>query len=160
MNIVWFKRDLRIDDHHALNAACARGGPVLGVFVIEPDLWQQPDYSARQYGFLTECLTSLHDELAALAIPLLIQTGDVCAVLDHLVHQFPDSHLFSHEEIGNGWTYARDKTVARWCRQQGIKWTEFPQCGVTRGLRDRDAWIAQCDAFLQQSLWGRPEKRT
>lgn len=43
MNVlVWLKRDLRIHDHPALTLA-AELGSVLPVYVVEPDLWSQPD---------------------------------------------------------------------------------------------------------------------
>ncbi|MBD3222737.1 deoxyribodipyrimidine photolyase, partial [bacterium] len=37
-------------------------------------------------------------------------------------------------------TYGRDRRVAAWCREHGIRWTEIPQNGVVRPLRDRDGW--------------------
>ena len=45
LQIVWFKRDLRIVDHQPLAAAAERG-LVLPLYVVEPELWQQPDASS------------------------------------------------------------------------------------------------------------------
>ena len=42
LNIVWFKRDLRIADHRPL-AAAARAGAVLPLYIAEPELWAQSD---------------------------------------------------------------------------------------------------------------------
>ncbi|MGB5651823.1 MAG: deoxyribodipyrimidine photo-lyase, partial [Sedimenticolaceae bacterium] len=39
LQIVWFKRDLRVRDHEALYRASARG-PVLPLYITEPDLWR------------------------------------------------------------------------------------------------------------------------
>ena len=47
LQIVWFKRDLRSVDHKPLAAASERA-PVLPLYVVEPELWQQPDVSERQ----------------------------------------------------------------------------------------------------------------
>ena len=55
IQLVWFKRDLRIDDHGPLTEA-ARRGPVLPVYVVEPEYWRQPDTSARHQAFLAEAL--------------------------------------------------------------------------------------------------------
>ena len=33
--ILWFRRDLRLQDHAALTAAVARGGPVFAVFICD-----------------------------------------------------------------------------------------------------------------------------
>ena len=70
LQIVWFKKDLRIEDHTALSAA-AKAGPVLPIFIAEPDLWQQPDMSARQWAFVQECLSELGTGLAKLGQPLI-----------------------------------------------------------------------------------------
>ena len=47
VHVVWFKRDLRVADHAPL-IEVARRGPVLPLYVVEPELWAQPDASARQ----------------------------------------------------------------------------------------------------------------
>ena len=62
-----------------------------------------------------------------------------------------DSHgiaaLWSHEETGNLWTYARDRRVALWAREAGVIWDELPQQGVIRRLGSRNGWAGQRDAF-------------
>lgn len=35
--LFWFRRDLRLSDHPGLTAACAAGGPVIPVFVLDPE---------------------------------------------------------------------------------------------------------------------------
>jgi deoxyribodipyrimidine photo-lyase len=40
INIVWFKRDLRIHDHAPLYEAAQAGFPVLPIYVVELDYWQ------------------------------------------------------------------------------------------------------------------------
>ena len=58
MHIVCFKRDLRKEDHEALNQA-AKNGDVLPLFILEPDLWHQPDMRYRHYIFLQDSLSEL-----------------------------------------------------------------------------------------------------
>ena len=58
ISLVWFKRDLRIDDHGPL-AQAARQGAVLPLYIIEPDYWQQPDTSVRQWLFIEQSLQLL-----------------------------------------------------------------------------------------------------
>jgi hypothetical protein len=64
-------------------------------------------------------------------------------VLADLRQRFAFTQLFSHEETGPGWSYERDKAVARWCRAQGVAWTEWPQTGVVRRLKDRRGWASR-----------------
>lgn len=139
MEVVWFKRDLRIQDHAPLVAAAARG-PVVPLYVFEPELWQQPDRSGRQFAFLLDCLQSLKADLESVGSTLVIRVGDVVQVLESLYDSSGITGLWSHEETGTQWTYDRDKAVARWARSNRVPWTEFPQHGVFRPLKSRDHW--------------------
>jgi deoxyribodipyrimidine photo-lyase len=145
---VWFKRDLRVHDHAPLAEAAARG-PVLPLYILEPGLWRQPDASPRQWAFVRESLQALREALAALGQPLVLRTGDAVAVLEALARTHPPAALWSHQETGNGWTFARDRAVAAWARGRGIAWHEPRQHGVVRGLRRREGWAAQWGALMQ-----------
>jgi len=149
LQVVLFKRDLRIHDHGPLVQA-ARRGPVLPLYVIEPELWHQPDASTRQWAFCAESLLELQRDLAALGQPLLLRVGEVVGVLAGLRRQLAIGGLWSHEETGNGWTYARDRALAAWCRQEGVPWTELPQNGVIRRLRQRDGWARRWEERMGQ----------
>jgi deoxyribodipyrimidine photo-lyase len=140
--LVWFKRDLRVRDHAPL-AAAMHFERALGLVVIEPQWLQSPECDPRHVGFLLNCVRELQRELAVRGLPLLVRTGSMPQVLQSLRREFPFTHLFSHEETGPGWSYARDLAVAEWCRDQGVIWTESPQTGVVRRLRSRAGWAGR-----------------
>ena len=146
--IIWFKRDLRAADHPALARAAQIGTPVLPLYIVEPDLWAQPDADARHYGFLREALVDLKDQLARAGLRLVVRVGAAVAVLEDLRAAHAITRLISHEETGNGWTFARDRAVGSWARGQGVVWEELPQSGVVRRLRGRDGWAARRDRFM------------
>ena len=149
LQVVWFKRDLRWLDHQPLLQA-SRCGPVLPLLVVEPELWQQADASARQWAFARECIAELREALAALGQPLVVRVGDVVAVLERARRRLGVAGLWSHEETGNGWTFARDRRVAAWARRHGLPWRELPQFGVVRGLRHRDGWARRWEAQMAE----------
>ncbi|MDZ4136234.1 MAG: FAD-binding domain-containing protein [Paracoccaceae bacterium] len=152
MNVlVWFKRDLRVEDHPALCFA-AQSGPVLPLYLAEPEYWALPDTSARQWGFTADCLEDLRAALARLGAPLAVRVGDAVTVLDRLCRQHRISRIVSHQEVGNLWTYARDRRVAQWARGAGVEWVELPQSGVVRRLPRRDGWSGLRDGFMQAPL--------
>lgn len=146
-NVVWFKRDLRLYDHAALFHA-AQQGPVLCLYVIEPEVWARPDAANQHYQFILESLRELYSALKQRGGSLYLVTGEVPVILDRLHQLMPFSALYSHEETGNDITFQRDKAVARWCKTHGIAWHEFMQFGVVRGLRDRNQWKARWDAHV------------
>ncbi len=158
--IVWFKRDLRVADHPALTHAVRRGFAVLPLYIVEPDYWQLPDTSARQWAFLRDCVESLHTELARLGAPLIVRSGDAVEVLEALRAHTGAAHMVSHEETGNAWTYERDKRVGAWARAAGVAWEELPQSGIVRRLRGRDGWAKRRDGFVYRPQLGAPEALT
>jgi deoxyribodipyrimidine photo-lyase len=165
LHVVWFKKDLRVVDHAPLAAAASGGGVVLPLYVAEPAYWRLPDASARQWHFTQGCLTELNTALTALGAPLCLKTGDVTAILDSLHARHGISALYSHEETGNLWTFARDKAVKRWCRRHGVPWHEFRQFGVVRGKNfhrgtGRDAWAAQWDDLMSAPQTPTPQRLT
>ncbi len=154
MNVLlWFKRDLRLADHPALDLACSLGR-VLPVYVAEPDYWNLPDHSARQWQFIAESLTDLRTELAKRGAPLVIRTGRAADILARLCRQHRITTIVSHEETGNLWTFERDRDVAAMARASGIDWRELPQSGVRRGGKAvsgdaaRQRWAARRDAVM------------
>jgi len=150
-HVVWFKRDLRTVDHEPL-ARAAACGPVLPLYVVEPELWSQPDASGRQWAFVRECLIALRRELAAVGLPLLVRTGTVTGVLETLRRGPGLASLASHQETGNDWTFARDRRLAAWCRANGIVWREQAAFGVVRGLRERKDWSAQWEQRMRREI--------
>ncbi len=40
MQLVWFRNDLRLQDHPALARACAMGEPVTAVYCLTPGQWR------------------------------------------------------------------------------------------------------------------------
>lgn len=148
MNVlVWFKRDLRVEDHPAL-ALAAGLGPVLPLYIVEPAYWRQTDTAARHWGFIAESLTELRAALGGLGAPLVLRLGEAVPVIEKLCRAHGITRIVSHEESGNQWTFARDRAVADWSRRSGVEWTELPQQGVTRRLPSRAEWGARRDMFL------------
>ena len=148
MNVlIWLKRDLRLHDHPALTLGAGLGA-VLPVYIAEPDLWAQPDASARQWEFIAETLDGLRAEMAEVGLTLAVRVGDAVEVLSRLCLRHNITRIISHEETGNLWTFKRDQRVAAWARGAGIEWVELPQCGVTRRLPSRDGWQGLRDTFM------------
>jgi len=143
MEVVWFKRDLRVQDHAALAAA---RGPVLPLYVVEAAYWRGADASPRQWRFTRDALHDLRAALAEIGLPLVVRVGEAVAVLAELHARHPIRALHSHEETGNLWTYARDRAVGAFCRAHGIAWTEHRQFAVFRRLDSRDRWAARAAA--------------
>jgi deoxyribodipyrimidine photo-lyase len=148
IDLVWFKRDLRVHDHAPLTAAVASGRPVLALYIAEPELWAQPEMAGRHYAFLNESLGDLAGALAARGGQLVRRVGDAVAILADLHTRYGLAAVHSHQETGLLWTYARDKAVRRWARTAGVPLFEYRQHGVWRALHQRDGWAKRWDAMM------------
>ncbi|MDI4632963.1 deoxyribodipyrimidine photo-lyase [Pelomonas sp. V22] len=137
--VVWLKRDLRSHDHAPL-AEAARFESALAVYCIEPAWLKSPEFDPQHLRFALDCLEDLRRQLAPRGLRLWICRAPVIEALQRLHERIAFKHLLSHEETGPGWTYQRDRDVAAWCAAQGVAWTEFPQHGVVRRLRQRAGW--------------------
>ncbi|MEO0634606.1 MAG: FAD-binding domain-containing protein, partial [Pseudomonadota bacterium] len=147
--VLWFKRDLRTADHAALARAVERG-PVIPLYIFEPEMWAQPDMSGRQFDFVRESAESLRVDLARLGATLVVRVGEAVDVLSALRTEAKFDRIVSHEETGNGWTFARDRAVAGWCGAEGVAWEELAPAGVVRRLNGRDGWAKLRNAYLRQ----------
>ena len=145
--LVWLKRDLRVEDHRPLLEASLRG-PCVVVYIYEPELLTSGDFDARHLHFINQSLSALSDALAVLGAQLTIRRGEAVEVLSqlHNTHQF--EALYSHEETGNAVTFARDLRVKAWAQSAGLQWHEFRQFGVVRGLKDRNGWAKQWNQMM------------
>ena len=138
--VVWFKRDLRINDHAALFSASQEGAPIIPLYIIEPGYWQQPFASRRHWHYIHDSLVDLNEALTGLGQPLIIKVGAACDVLLRLKCAHGTHTIWAHEETGNRWTYDRDIAVRSTCSKNDITIHELPTNGVVRRLKSRDTW--------------------
>jgi deoxyribodipyrimidine photo-lyase len=151
MNLVWFKRDLRVSDHRPLARALA-SGPCAGLFIFEPEWFSSPEYDPSHLRFVIESLTELKERLTEHGVPLVFREGSATDVLEALHRSHPIRALFSHEETGLLWSYARDQRVAAWAKARAVAWTEDRQFGVIRALKNRDHWAELRAKIVERPL--------
>lgn len=136
--IWWIKRDFRLADNIALCRAIAEYDTVLPLFIYEPDYIAQPDISPMHVWAWEQAIVDLQKNLRARGGDMLISTGNVMDIFAALREKYPFDVIYSHEETGVGWTYDRDKSLANWCKAEGIAWHQYPQNGVVRAMANRD----------------------
>jgi len=155
VQVVWFKRDLRVRDHRPLVEASARG-ELLSLYVHEPELLGTPGHGALQVGFINESLHELAENLRALGGALTVRVGSMPDVLDAIHREHGITALYSHRETGNRITYDRDRRVGAWAGENDIPWHEYNQFGVVRRLKSRDGWAAKWARFMNKPLRDAP----
>lgn len=151
-SIVWFKRDLRVNDHAPLTIAKAENDCVIPLYIFEPELWQQPDSAYRQWQFINDSLQELDQELSKLGQPLVFHLGSAIEVFKNIFNRMKITNVYAHEETGNNWTYKRDENLRNFFRESGVGFHEFPTNGVVRRLPNRNQWSSYHKKRMSQEI--------
>lgn len=152
MNVVWLKKDLRLEDNEPLFEAQKQGGKTLLLYIFEPELQSNPHYSKRHFDFIKQSLTELQIELSKLHTQILIVEGNPIEIFQELNELQKINHLFSHQETGIDITFKRDIELSQWCQQNKIPWNEFVWNGVFRGRKDRKTWKEDWYLYMESEL--------
>jgi len=154
IDVVWFKRDLRVEDHAPLRAVAADPPPggVLYLYAFEPDLLAQDTVHPAHVKLVLDALADLKRDLRNLGAHLTVRHGRMADLLDEIGLRYGlIRRLHAHQETGDLASYERDRRVARWCRAHGVTWMEANQDGVERGLQKRDGWSRRWHAFVAEA---------
>ena len=149
VNIVWLKRDLRLEDNEAIFNALATKRNVLLVYVFEKLLINDSHYSQRHWDFIKQSLLDLNNTLKNYNSKVLVVESDIIATVNQLLTKYKITDIFSHQETGIFITYERDRAFKRFCKNNFIKWHENIHNGVQRGLKNREEWIEKCNAYFE-----------
>ena len=138
LQLVWFKRDLRWQDHAPLKAAASSGRPILLLYIEEPSLFNQDSYSERHRQFIHESLREMCHAYPQHHIHHL--KAEALEVFKFIHETVGFDQLYSYQETGIGHTFTRDRLVRQWFRKNGLHWHQYQNSGVIRGLPNRKDW--------------------
>ncbi len=119
--LLWFRRDLRLDDHPALAAALASGRPVIPVFVLDPET---EALGAAAKWRLGEGLAVFAQALAARGARLILRRGPALEVLRALVTETGAAAIY-WSRLYDPAAQARDSAVKTALREAGIEARSF-----------------------------------
>lgn len=79
--ILWFRRDLRLSDHLAIDAALRRNQPIVPLFIFDDGILRSERVGPPRVAFMLAALSSLDADLRAYGARLIVRRGDPLAVL-------------------------------------------------------------------------------
>lgn len=152
INIIWLKRDLRLQDNEAIFNALKSERRVLLLYVFEKSLLSDAHYSERHWNFIKQSIRDLNEDLLKFNTKILCVTSEVVTTCNQLLNYYKINTVFSHQETGLLITYTRDKDFTRYCRNNSINWVENNNNGVLRGLLNRNDWFSKWDDFMYKPM--------
>jgi deoxyribodipyrimidine photo-lyase len=122
--IVWFRRDLRLEDQPALTAALARDLPILPVFIWSPQEEAPWEPGSASRWWLHHSLQALTQELESRGSRLILKGGATQAMLEELIDRFDVSAVYWNR-LYEPAVIERDKAIESWVQQRGIEAESF-----------------------------------
>ncbi len=122
--IVWFRRDLRLHDNHALRHALARAQHVVPVYVHAPEEERPWPPGAASRWWLHHSLESFQAELQRLGSRLVLTKGPAAAALRRVAHA-AGARLIVWNRLYEPHIQARDRQVEQALQEAGYETASF-----------------------------------
>jgi len=152
LHIVWFKRDLRLQDNEAIENALKSGKQVLFCYIFEDFLLKDKHYSERHWHFVKQSLDDINSQLKPYHSKVLVVNDTIENVITKINKYYTVTTVHSHQETGIYSTYIRDIAFGNFCKTKHIKWIETVNNGVVRGLSNRNTWYEDWEQFMMQKF--------
>ncbi len=119
INIFWFRRDLRLDDNHALYRALNSGYKVVFLFIFDTNITRTLPADDHRLSFIYNQLRELHHKLKKDGGCMLIRQGVPLDVFSKLSREYEINAVYcntDHEQYG----IDRDKGIASFMAENGV----------------------------------------
>lgn len=111
ISLFWFRRDLRLEDNHALFQALQSDYPVVAIFIFDRNILDQlENRDDARVTFIHQELHAIDAELRKFGSSLHTFYGDPIEVHQQLLDQWPIQHLYANRDY-EPYAQARDKKV-------------------------------------------------
>ena len=120
--ILWFRRDLRLEDHAALSEALKGGSPILPLYIHETET--VPSMGAASQWWLHHALQAHEARLRALEARLIVRQGDPAKVLAKLIAETGAKAVYASRAYDRS-TDALDHTMQGFLDKRHITWKTF-----------------------------------
>jgi deoxyribodipyrimidine photo-lyase len=117
-SLVWFRRDLRVDDHAALHHALRSSRRVFAVFVFDTDILAGLAPADRRLPFLHACVHELESCLRELGGYLIVRHGSAAHEIPRLAAELDAESVFANHDY-EPQAIARDRAVLDALRRDG-----------------------------------------
>jgi len=110
ISIWWIRRDIRLQDNHALISAVENSDQLIPLFILEPQL--MVDAAPKRRAFLLQALSDLDQQLQMLGTRLILRQGPARSAFEKLAGEFEICRVFAHEDY-SPFSRQRDQAIAR-----------------------------------------------
>ncbi len=125
VNIIWFRRDLRLTDNAALYHALKSDQPVLPIFIFDRNILDQLDDKAdRRVEFIHAALEEMQTRLVKLGSSLEVQYGFPGSVYKDLLAKYQIEKVFTNHDY-EPYALQREATIEKLLKDNGASLHTF-----------------------------------
>jgi deoxyribodipyrimidine photo-lyase len=125
LNVMWFRRDLRLHDNAALYHALKSTKPVLPVFIFDSDILDQlEDKTDRRVEFIHLCLLEMQTELSNLGSTLEVYYGKPIEVFEGLTTRYELQTVFTNHDY-EPYALERDEAVSKLLKGKNVSFRTY-----------------------------------
>lgn len=160
MQIVWFRRDLRLEDNEIVSKTSEDKQEVLPCFIVDPWFYQQPEVSAARVRFLFESLENLDANLRKCGSRLYLFEGESVEVLKNLTRSLLElgkqPKLYFNRDVQVEYGINRDRQILYFYQQQDLE-THIGLNHFLQNKEDYDALWHEYHSYHQKQQYLSPE---
>jgi deoxyribodipyrimidine photo-lyase len=125
INIIWFRRDLRLNDHAALYHALKSGKRVVPIFIFDKNILDRlEDKQDRRVAFIHAALREIQDALHQIGSSLEVYYGTPADVFQNLVNKYQIETVFTNHDY-EPYALERDQAIATALAKNNIGFKTF-----------------------------------
>nr|HPH37144.1 deoxyribodipyrimidine photo-lyase [Sediminibacterium sp.] len=112
VNIIWFRRDLRLFDNAALYHALRADVPVLPIFIFDTTILDQlQDRADKRVAFIHAAITEMQTQLVSMGSSMQVFHGKPMDIFSRLVQLYTIQTVFTNHDY-EPYAQERDSAVA------------------------------------------------
>ena len=113
IDIMWFRRDLRLEDNPALDLIAKRSR-IAALYIFDVEIMQGSDYSVIHHNFSEDSVSNLTHDFIAVGGAFNVFYSKTIAIFDLIHKKYGIKKVFSNHETGNWITFNRDKSISKY----------------------------------------------
>ncbi len=125
INILWFRRDLRLQDNAGLYYALKSGKPVLPVFIFDKNILDNlEDKTDRRVNFIHSAILELQDELLKLKSSLHVFYGEPQKIFKQIISDYSVETVFTNHDY-EAYAKVRDSEIESFLQDHNIAFKTY-----------------------------------
>ena len=124
MVIFWFRRDLRLDDNHALFKALKSGYDVLPIFIFDSNIINKLNQNDHRLNYINNVLDGLNKRLSENKKKIYTYKGDPIEIISKLIIKLKIKEIYLNKDY-EPYAIDRDDKIEKLCVANNVSYNSF-----------------------------------